>query len=183
LTDLLTITAEEQGFDARGVGVIAVAGRAYTMPLAARLVTEKVTTAGRIFGSREGFTWFDPKTFAGLTAHTLWLEMVYLNEQAHEGLAADLVRQAATGDPDSSLGDMVNAVRLHHRVTRDYARWFADRLGIEEQALNELVLDAPHVRPTLRVAGNYKLEVPKVDPNLARTVDQKKRSSGADDFR
>lgn len=182
-TDLLTITSEELGYDARGSGAILVAGTAFVMPLGARLVTERITTAGRIFGVKEGFTWFEPKMFAGLTAHTLWLELVYLTEKAHEGLAAELVTHAASADADTSVGEMTNAVRLHHRVTKDYARWFEERIGLDEQQLNELVLDAPRVKPALRVAGTYKLDVPKVDPNLVKSIAKQRKPGGDDDFR
>ncbi len=182
-TDLLTITTEEQGFDARGRGGILVEGKAYVMPLGARVVTERVTTEGRIFGSKEGFSWFEPKLFASLTAHALWLEMVYLSEQAHDGYAAELVQRAAAGDADASLADKTNAVGVARRVTTSYARWFAERLGLSEQELNELLLDAPRVRPPLRIAGGYKLDVPKADPNLVKAVEKKKKDSGAEDFR
>ena len=182
-TDLLTITSEELGYDARGTGAIVIAGLAFVMPLGARLVTERMTTAGRIFGVKEGFTWFEPKMFAGLTAHTLWLEMVYLTEQANAGYAAELVKHAASGGADTSVDEMTKAVRVHSRVTKEYARWFEQRIGLDEQQLNELVLGAPRVKPVLRLTGNYKLEMPKVDPNLVKTVDKQKKPGGGDDFR
>lgn len=181
--DIVTILTEDLGFHVMGFGGIVVEGKAYVMPIEAKVTFERITTAGRIFGVKEDATLFDQKTLMGLTAHTVWLEMVYLNAQAQEGRAADLVQAASSGDADSSLGNMVNAVRVDRRITKDRARWFADRVGLTEQELSELVLDAPRVRSTLKLGTTYKLDVPKVDPNLAKTVDKKKKDSGAEDFR
>lgn len=180
--DVVTITTQEYGFDARGAAVVTINGKAYRMPVHARVVFEKVTTAGKVFGTREDGV-IPVQDFLPLTAHGIWLEMVYLTEKAHEGYVSELLARAEGAPEDARLGDRVSAVRVHQRVTTDYARWFADTLGLDAQQLRELVLDAPRVKPSLKVDGGYKLDVPKLDPNLAREAAEKKRAAGTDDFK
>jgi hypothetical protein len=78
---------------------------------------------------------------------------------------------------------MVTAVRVNRTVSKDSAKWFFDTLGFDDQELKELVLDAPHVKMGMKVAGDYKLDVPKVDGTLVRAVDEKKKAAGVDDFK
>ena len=181
--DVVTITTQEYGFNAGGAAILSVEGKDYRMPLSSRVVFEKVTTEGKVFGTKEDVEVFDRANLLALTAHGIWIELVFLAEAAHEGVAADLVKRAAGEEGDARLGDMVSAVRVHHGVTKDFAKWFAEQLGINQQELGELVIDAARVKPSLKAVGDYHLDVPKLDPNLAREAAAKKQASGVDDFK
>ena len=45
------------------------------------------------------------------------------------------------------------------------------------------MLDTPHLKMSLKIAGDYRLDVPKVDVSVAREAAATKEASGADDFK
>jgi len=181
-SDEVTVTAQEVGYRLSGHGGIGVAGVEYQMPISVRAISEKITTEGKIFGHKEEMT-LDPTNLLAMAAHDVWLEMAYLNDQAHESYAGVLVREAATADADAKLAKMVAALRIHRRITSDYTQWFAEATGLDTQDLSEIVLEAPHVEVGVQELGGYKLALPKIDATVRARVEQKKVESGVDEFK